>query len=108
MVHAFRGEKSLIVEYARMGILLSIGPNGIAGMSPENLAAIPDKTLVIESDAPTGAIGARERGSSQVDPSVIIEVAKKIALARGKGETAGAILDLSRANLSRVFGFNVP
>jgi len=113
LVHAFRGEKNLIVEYARLGMLLSIGPNGVAGMSRENLATIPDRILVIESDAPTGAIGARERGSSQIKPAhitpaVIIEVAEKVALARGKGETAGAILDLSRENLSRVFQIAVP
>ena len=104
LVHAFRGERSLILEYAKSGLLVSIGPNGVAGMSREDLRSIPDENLVIESDAPTGAITARERGGSLVTPLAILDVAEKVAAARDRQESAVDILHLSRRNLVRVFG----
>lgn len=106
LVHAFRGEKSLILEYARSGLLISIGPNGAASMSKDDLRSIPDSSLVIESDSPTGAIGTRERGKDIVTPAVIFDVAATVAAARDRDETAEGILRLGRDNLSRVFGFN--
>lgn len=103
MVHGFRGERNIIKEFSKAGILMSIGPNAFFGKEFLHLAEIPDHLLTIESDAPQGAMGRRHDCSIPINPSTVVELAGRIAKIRERGETDQQILNLAERNLERVF-----
>lgn len=108
MVHAFRGERNIIKEFSKAGILMSIGPNAFFGKEFLHLAEIPDHLLTIESDAPQGAMGRRHDCGTPITPSMVIELAGRIAKIRERGETPAQILNLAAKNLERVFARSQP
>lgn len=95
MAHGFRGDRSLVLRYARQGLTLSLGPNAAARMDDEALRSVPPELLVVESDAPFGAM------HSNVTPASLFDTAARLAQARG--ESAAQVLERSRTNLERLF-----
>ena len=100
-LHAFDGKARYALEGAVAGYTFSIPATVLVSRQKQKLvAALPDDSLLLESDAP--ALGP-ERGVRN-EPAVMIRSLERIAEIRGT--TPEAVASLTTHNTRRVFGLD--